>query len=202
MNVDLVQVLTFVIYALSELEEVNFPLWTMVSSSKRWGQSFCLCLAVVRSCCFSVTKLCPTLGDPMNCSTPGLPVLHYLLQFAESHVHGVNDAIQPSHFLSPLLLLPSVFPSIRIFSNELALCIRWPNYWSFSFNTIPSNEQSELISIRIDWQLTDWSPDSPRYSQESSPAPQFESISSSVLSLLYGQTLISVHDYWKNHSFD
>ena len=151
MNVDLVQVLTFVIYALSELEEVNFPLWTMVSSSKRWGQSFCLCLAVVRSCCFSVTKLCPTLGDPMNCSTPGLPVLHYLLQFAESHVHGVNDAIQPSHFLSPLLLLPSVFPSIRIFSNELALHIRWPKYWSFSFNVSPSSliflESKELSRV-------------------------------------------------------
>ena len=105
----------------------------------------------MRSCCFSVTKLCPTLGDPMNCSTPGLPVLHYLLQFAESHVHGVNDAIQPSHFLSPLLLLPSVFPSIRIFSNELALHIRWPKYWSFSFNVSPSSliflESKELSRV-------------------------------------------------------
>ena len=100
----------------------------------------------------------------------------------------------------PLLLLPSIFPSIRVFSNESALRIRWAKYWSFSFSISPSNEYSGLISFRIDWLV--WSPCSPRDSQESSPALQFKSISPSVLSLLYCSTLTSVHDYWENHSFD
>ena len=82
---------------------------------------------------------------------PGFPVPHCLLEFAQTHVHLVSDAIQPSHPLPPLLLLPSVFPSIRVFSNESALCIRWPKYWSFSFSISPSNEYSGLISFRIDW---------------------------------------------------
>ena len=87
----------------------------------------------------------------MNCSTPGLPVHHQPLEVIQTHVHWVGDAIQPSHPLSSLLLLPSIFPSIRVFSNESALCIRWPKYWSFSFSIIPSNEYSGLISFRIDW---------------------------------------------------
>ena len=99
------------------------------------------------------------------------------------------------------LLLPSVFTRIRVFSNELTLCNRWPKYWSFSFsfsfNISPSNEYLGFISFRIDL-----SPCCPRDSQESSPAPHFESISSSALSFLYGPTLTSVHDYWKKHSFD
>ena len=86
----------------------------------------------------------------MYCSTPGLPVLHYLPEFAQSHVHQVSDAIQLSPPLSSLLLLPSIFPSIRVFSNESVLCIRWPKYWSFSFSFNPSNEYSGLISFRID----------------------------------------------------
>ena len=89
-------------------------------------------------CCYWVTELCPTLCDPMDCSTPGFCVLHYLLQLAQTHVHQVSDAIQPSHPLSSPSPLPSVFPSIRVFSNELALCIRWPKllelqYWSWKF---------------------------------------------------------------------
>ena len=102
-------------------------------------------------CCCSVTKLCPTLWDLMNCSTPGFPVLHYLPEFAQTHVYWVSDAIKLSHPLFPLLLLPSVFPSIRVFSNELALPIRWLKYWSFNFSISPSNEYSGLISFRIDW---------------------------------------------------
>ena len=98
-----------------------------------------------------------------------------------------------------LLLLPSVFPSIRVFSSELALHMKWPNYWSFSFSISPSNEYSGLIFLRIDWfDLLA----SPRDSQDSSPTPVFKSINSSVLSLLYGPTLTSIHDYWKNHSLD
>ena len=84
----------------------------------------------------------------MNCNPPGFPVLHHLPEFAQTHVHWVGDAVQPSH---PLLLQPSVFPSIRIFSNESALHIRCPKYWRFSFNISPSNEYSGFISFRIDW---------------------------------------------------
>ena len=79
------------------------------------------------------------------------PVLHYLLKFAQTHVHWVSDAIQPFHPLSPHLLLPSIFPSNRVISNESAHLIRWPKYWSFSFSISPSNEDSGLISFRIDW---------------------------------------------------
>ena len=96
------------------------------------------------------------------------------------------------------LLLPSIFPSIRVISNESALHIRWPKYWSFSFSISPSNEYLGLISFRIDWfdLLAD------QGTQESSPAPQFKSISSFVLSLLYGPALTFMHDYCKNYSFD
>ena len=87
----------------------------------------------------------------MDCSTPGLPVRHQLSELAQTHVHRVSDAIQPFHLLSPLLILPSIFPSIRVLSNESALRIRWPKYWSFSFNISPSNEHSGLISFRIAW---------------------------------------------------
>jgi len=90
------------------------------------------------------------------------------------------------------LLPPSVFPSIRVFSNESVLCIRWPKDWSFSFSISPSNEYSGQV----------WSPCSPRDSQESSPTPQVKSINSSVLSFLYSPTLTSIHDHWKKHSLD
>ena len=115
--------------------------------------------SIRKECCFLVTKLYPTLSNPMDCSTPSFPVLHYLLDFAQTHVHCISDAIQPSHPLSspsppafnlPLLLLPSIFPSIRVFSKESALCIRWPKYWSFNFSISPSSEYSELTSFRID----------------------------------------------------
>ena len=87
----------------------------------------------------------------MNHSTPGLPVHHQLPEFTQTHVHYVGGAIQPSHLCYPLLLLTSVFPSIRVFSAVLVLHIRWPKYWSFSFSISPSNEYSGLISFRMDW---------------------------------------------------
>ena len=87
----------------------------------------------------------------MNHSTPGLPVHHQIPESTQTHVHCVGDVIQPSHPLSSLLLLPSVFPSIRVFSRESALHIRWPKYWSFSFNISPSNKHPGLISFRMDW---------------------------------------------------
>ena len=96
---------------------------------------------------FSCVRLC----DSMNCSTPCFPILYYLSELAQTHAHWVSDVIQPSHPLSPLLLLPSIFPSIRIFSSELAVCIRWPKFWSFSFSISSSNVYSELISFRIDY---------------------------------------------------
>ena len=99
----------------------------------------------------SVAELCPTLCNPMNGSTPGLPVHHQLLEFTQTHVHRVSDALQPSHPLfypSPPAPLP---PSIRVFSNESTLHMRWPKYWSFSFSISPSKEHPGLISFRMDW---------------------------------------------------
>ena len=115
--------------------------------------------------------------------------------------HMSIESVMPSNHLilcCPLLLLPSIFPSIRVFSNKSVLCIRRPNYWSLSFSISPSNEYSGLI-------FQDGlvgSPCSPRDSQESSPTPQFKRINSLALSFLYSPTLTSIHDYWKNNSFD
>ena len=89
--------------------------------------------------------------DPIDCSISGFPFLHQLSELAQTHVHCLGDAIQPSHLCRPLLLLPSIFPSIRIFSNVSLLHIRWPKYWNFSFSISPSNEHSGLISFRMDW---------------------------------------------------
>ena len=114
---------------------------------------------------------------------------------------SIESVMPSSHLIlcHPLVLPPSVFPSIRVFSNESALCMRWPKYWSFSFNISPSNEHSGLISFRMDWldllavQGT---------LNVSSPTPQFKTINSSMLSFLYSPTLTSIHDYWKNYSLD
>ena len=146
----------------------------------------------------SVAQLCLTLCDPMSHSMPGFPVHLQLPELAQTHVHRVGDALQTSYPLRPLLLLSSVFPSVRVFSNELFLRIRWPKYWSFSFSISPSNEYSGLISFRIDW----FDLLAVQGTLESSPVPQFKSISSLALSILYDPTLTSIHDYWKNHSFD
>ena len=102
----------------------------------------------------SVTQSCPTLCNPMDCSTPGLPAHHQLPELAQTHVHRVSDAIQPSHLIlcRPLLLPPSNFPSFRVFSIKSVLHIGWPKYWSFSFSISP-NEYSGLISFRIDRNL-------------------------------------------------
>ena len=143
--------------------------------------------------CCSFPKPCPALCDPMDGSTPGFPFLHYLLEFAT-----VSDAIQPSYPLSTLLLLPSVFPSIRVFGSELACRLSWPKYWSFSFSISPSDEYSGFISFRIDWSdsvlfkgLTRvFSSTTVQKHQVFAAQPSFWS-DSHIL-----------HDYWKNHSFD
>ena len=98
----------------------------------------------------SVAQSCPTLCNPMDCNTPGLPVHHQLPEFTQTHV---TELVMPSSHLNlccPLLVPPSIFPSITVFSNESVLCIRWPKYWRFSFNIRPSNERSGLISFRMD----------------------------------------------------
>ena len=113
------------------------------------------------------------------------------------------ESVMPSSHLilgRPLLLLTPIPPSIRDFSNESTLCMRWPKYWSFSFSIIPSKEHPGLISFKMDW--LDFLAVSPRDSQESSLTPQFKRISSSVPSFLSSPTITSIHDYWKNHSLD
>ena len=99
----------------------------------------------------SVTQSCPALCDPMDCSKPGLPIHHQLPELAQTHVHRVGDAIQPSHPLSTLSPPTFNLSQHQVFSNESVLHIRWPKYWSFSFNISPSNEYSGLISFRINW---------------------------------------------------
>ena len=98
----------------------------------------------------SVAQSCLTVCDPMDCSTPGLPVHHQLLELAQTHVHQVGDAIQPSHPLSSPSS-PAPYPSQSVFSNESTLRMRWPKYWSFSFSISPSKQHPGLISFRMDW---------------------------------------------------
>ena len=148
----------------------------------------------------SVAQSCQNLCDPINCSTPGLPIDHKLPEFTQNHVHWVGDAIQPSHPLLSPLFLPSIFPRIRVFLNESAPCIRWPKYWSFSISISPSNEYSGLISFRIDWLNL-------RAVQETLKSLlQHHKSKASILwcSVFFIVHLShpSIHDYWKNHSFD
>ena len=143
-------------------------------------------------CCCSVAQSCLTVRNPVDCSTPGFPVLHYLPEFAQTHVYWVSDATQPSISSSVTLFsfcLQSFPASIRVFS-ESALRIRWPKYWRFTIS--PSNEYSGLISFRTDcFDLL-----AVQGTFRSPPAPQFKSISSLVLSFFYGPTLTSIDDNW------
>ena len=140
-------------------------------------------VANLNVCFCSVTKSCLTLCDSMNGSMPGFLVLHYLLEFAQIHVHWVSDAIQPSY---PLLPASSAFnlSQHQVFSNEWALCIRWPKYWRFPLQLtgVISLQSKGLLRV---------------FSNTTVQKHQFL-----ALSLLYGPTLTSIHDYWKNHSFD
>ena len=149
------------------------------------------------SCCCSVAKSCLTLCDPMNCSMPGFPIFHYPPEFARTHVHWVGDTSQPSHPLS--------FPSPPVFNlSQHQGLFQWVSYSHQVVKELELQYQSFQWIFRVDF-LEDWlvwSPCHPRDSQESSPVPQFESISSPVLSLPYSPTLTSTCDYWKNHSLD
>ena len=147
----------------------------------------------------SVAQSCLFLCDPMVCSTPGLPVQHQLSQ-SLLKLMSIESVMASSHLIlcHPLLLLPSIFPCIRVFSNESVLPIRWPKYWSFSFNICPSNEYSGLTSFRMDWlDLL-----AVQGTLKSLLQHHIKSINSSALSFLYSPTLIAIHDYCKNHSLD
>ena len=136
----------------------------------------------------SVAQLCLTLRDPMNHSVPGLTNSRSSLRLT-----SIESVMPYNHLIlcRPLLLLPSIFPSIRVFSNESALCIKWPKYWSFSLSISASNEYSGLISFKIGKiELL-----AVQGTQESFLAPKFKSINYLVLSLIYGPTLTSIHDY-------
>ena len=129
----------------------------------------------------SVAQSCPTLCNPMDCSTPGFPVHHHLLAWSLFKPLSIESVMPSNHLIlcHPLLFLPPIPPSIRVFSNESVLHMRWPKYWSFSLSISPSNEHPGLVG----------SPCSPRDSQESSPTPQFKSIISSALSFLYSPSV-------------
>ena len=133
----------------------------------------------------------------MDCSMPIFPVLNHLLELAQTHVHWVSDAIQPSCPCCPLLL-PSIFPSTRVFSSESDLCIRWPKYWSFNFSISPSSEYSGLISFKVDWfDLLAVQGALKRFFQNHG----------SKISVLWCSTFVivqltSIHDYWISLSFD
>ena len=128
----------------------EFPVWSVDSSPTELRRNP-VKLPISSAQFSSVAQSCPILCDPMNRSMPGLPVHHQLPEFTQTHA---IELVMPSNHLilcCPLLLLPSIFPSIRVFSNESVLCIRWPKYWSFSFNISPSSEHPGLISFRMDW---------------------------------------------------
>ena len=149
-------------------------------------------------CCCVVAQFCQTVCDSMDCSMPGLPVHHHHPELPQTHVRWVSDAIQLSHPLLPLLLLPSNFPCIWVVSSESALCIRWPRYLSFSFSISPSKEYSGLISFKVDWF------DLLAVKEGLKSLLQNYSLKASILwySAFFIFQLTSIHDYWKNHSFD
>ena len=153
-----------------------------------------LTIGIVCICCSSVSRLCPTLCSPMDCSVLGFPVLQYLLEFAQTYVHCVNDAIQISHPLSPPS--PSALSLSQhqgFFPSESVLRIKWPKYWSFSFSISPSNEYFRLISFRIACFVLL----AVRGTLKS--LFQHHSSKASILqhSAFFMVQLISVHDYWK-----
>ena len=129
------------------MQLANFSPWVISLFRQYSGlrNSMCCC------CCYFVAQSRPTLSDPMDYSMPGFPVLAHFPELAQTHVHWASDATQPPHPLSAPSLWPSIFPSIRVFSDESVLHIRWPKYWSFSFSISPSSEYSGLIAFMIDW---------------------------------------------------
>ena len=146
----------------------------------------------------SVAQSCPTGCDPMNCNKPGLPVHHQLQEFTQTHVHQVSDAIQPSHPLSSPFTPAPIPPSIRVFSKESTLCMRWPKFWSFRFSISPSNEHPGLISFRLDWL------DLLAVQGTLKSLLQHHSSKALILrcSAFFSPTLTFIYDHWEDHSFD
>ena len=151
----------------------------------------------------SIQFSCSVVSDslrPHDRSTPVLPVHHHLPEFTQTHVHQVRDAIHPSHPRGhPLLLLPPIPPSIRVFSSDSSPHMRWPKYWSFSFSIIPSKEIPGLISFRMDWL------DLLAVHRTLKSLLQHHSSKASILrhsNFLYSPTLTSIHDHWENHSLE
>ena len=145
-----------------------------------------------------VAQSCLTLCDPMDCRMLGSP--SFTISQSLLKLMSIESVMPSNHLIlcRPLLLLPSIFPSIRVFSNESAFHIRWPKYWSFSFNiSLPMNIQDWFPLGWIGWISLQ-----SKGLSESSPTLQLESINSSALSFLYGPTLTSIHDHWKDHSLD
>ena len=150
-------------------------------------------------CCCSVTQSCLTLCNPMVCSTQGLPVHHQLRSLLT--LMSIESVMPSNHLIlcHPLLLLPSISPSIRVFSNESALHIRWPKYWRFSFSIIPSKEHPGLNSFRMDWL------DLLAVQGTLKSLLQHHSSKASTLqhsAFFTVPTLTSIHDHRKNHSLD
>ena len=168
--------------------------WHMSSNLnvKRFPLSFDCSIETHLCCC------CCLVGNAMDCIMQGFPDLHYLLEFAQIHVHWVGDVIQPSHPLLPSCPLPLIFPSVRVFSSESALHIRWPKYWSFSFSISPSSDYSGLLSFRVDWF------DLLAVQGNLKSLFQHHNSKESILwcSAFFMVQLSSVLDYWKNHFFD
>ena len=155
-------------------------------------------------CAYILVQLVQLLSRVRLFETPWIAARQASLSITNSRssfrLTSIESVMPSSHLIlcRPILLLPPIPPSIRVFSNESTLHMRWPKYWSFNFSIIPSKEIPG-------WSPSDGlvgSPCSPRDSQESSPTPQFRSISSLVLSFLHSPTLTSIHDHWKNHSLD
>ena len=145
-----------------------------------------------------VAQSCPTLCDPMDCSRPGLPVHHQAPRACSDSCPSSQWYHLTISSCCPLLLLPSIFPNIRVFSNKSVPLIRWPKCWSFSFSISPSNEYSGLISFRMDWLQSKGL--SRIFSNTTVQKHQF--FNSLVLSFLYSPTLRSIYDSWKNHSLE
>ena len=148
---------------------------------------------------FSSVQSYLTPCDLIDCSLPGLPVHHQLPSLVK--LMSIKSVMLSNHLIlcQSLLLLPSIFPRIRIFSSESVLCTRWPKYWNFSFSTSPSKEYSGLISFRMDWL------DLLAFQGTLKSLLQHHSSKASILwcsAFFYSPTLISIHDYWKNHSFE
>ena len=145
-------------------------------------------------CCCSVAQLYPTLCDSIDCSMPGF--LSFTMPWSLLKLMSIKYLMPSNHLVLcyPLFLPPSIFPSIRVFSNESGLCIGWPKNWSFSFSISPSNDYSELIYFRIDWfDLLAVQGTLKVFFSTTVRKYQF------FASLLHGPTLTSIHDYWKNH---